>query len=1620
MRVVRNQNRIARIPALLAGLGLVTALAADHALAVDWPMYGADAARSGVTTEQLTLPLQLAWKYEPMHPPAPAWPEPGRELHRMDFDYAFQPVIAAGIACFGSSADDTVRALDAGSGALKWKFTTGGPVRFAPQISGGKAYVASDDGWLYCLSATAGELVWKFRGAPDVDQIPGNGRMVSRWPLRSGVLVTDGVAYTVAGMWPSQGITVYALDAATGKEIWRNDTSGNMYIDLPHPGASAFTGVAPQGYLLATEDILLVPTGRSVPAAYDRKTGKLLYYSPAATQYCGSSWLTLAEGIFFTQRTIRGPDIDIEIGEAQPRPGHGMGVFSVATGIRELELPDKHRVLVSGGVVYAVGNGEVLAIDLKAWRETKSLQGSTRWSVPHGRAYCLVLAGQVLLLGGQNKLTVVDVAKGVQLCSLDVEGQIRGMVVADGRLVVATSRGALIGFEHREIAVPEKRVKDKPTWKAGLSKTQIDLAAQIIQKTGKSAGYALVVGEADARLAIALASQSDLHVVGVLPGTESVQKERDLLLTTDLYGSRIVVQGVENPDRLPYGPYFADLVVATGRAETLFGKDLYRVLRPCGGVLCFPDLSRDRSRDLVRQVGAMRSEIRSLGNWAAVIRGPLPGAGEWRYPWADGGQTGIGKESRLQMPLDVLWFGGPGPDRMMSRHWGTSTPLSVNGRVFVTGQHHIIAFDAYTGREFWSRPISDVGRKGAIWRSSNFVADDDSVYVTVGTSCHRLSQASGKTLAVYNAPESLAEPPVAAAEPPPSVDVEWPRAWQIFGPFPKEGPLPKQEELSAIPKQLSVDGKAHGPKSLASVNGFLDFSNLFGGYGLLPLREGEQPGPYPRPNAVRDDSTVGKTVYAFASIRCPAAGRLLIGAGADWWMQWFLDGKLIYDTLASGNRSHPYAITNHVFAAEVSPGEHVLCVMVKAGSLSWCLVSAGGTKYEPYLKPESLDMMDAWGYLSVTDSLILGTYETAKPEGPIATSLFALDKADAGIRWVFRSQRNIENTGIAFGDGRLFVLETTPLQEVEQARRRGEAPSVERILTALDLDKGRELWRVSGVPATWNRVQVAKGVVVVNASAAYDARNGQKLWEQRAAPERPPLILGDWIIAQPQAFNLRTGEARMTTDLLTGEERPWKFPRSYGCGSVVGCQDLLFFRSGTYGFFDFAIGGTTNFGGIRPGCSVNVIPANGLVVVPEGCGGCTCSYNFQTSMALVPGPSRGDLWYAFEGERSDRPVRQLRLNLGAPGDRRDSKGIAWLGFPRPTMQRACPVPVAVISDKPGYYYRPSDQAQVKATDSPWLYTSGLRCPAKVLADLVSYYPIVVPACEKPPAIDGELNDPCWQGAEPVPFLNRAHLLEPQTSLFVRRDAHGLYFAYQRKAVVRNNQPLPFLATQTGDNSQCWVDDEFEIFVSDQNRQIGLQFGVSCGGGRFDGLNAIPRQGWSDLNWKGQWTSAAKRGTDAWTAEVAIPFRTLSEAKIDTANLAVNLMSQNLCGQGQRTICLTDPGPGGFGRCQFFLPVVEKLVEPPERSFTVRLHFAELDDLRPGERAFDVAIQGQMALADLDLAKEAGRPGTAVVKEFRGVRASRQLSVELTAKAAEITPANAPVLSALEVIEESEQ
>ena len=179
----------------------------------DWPTYLHDSSRVGHTEEKLAAPLVKRWEFASPTPPKMAWAgEDGRVIeglelfNRIRFDDVFHTAIVGDRVFFGSSVDGRVYCKNLLSGKEEWTFFTEAPIRLSPQVVGGRLYIGSDDGWAYCLDAKNGKLIWKLRAGPNDERILARGRMISRWPIRTGVLVDGGVAYFGAGVRRS-GIT---------------------------------------------------------------------------------------------------------------------------------------------------------------------------------------------------------------------------------------------------------------------------------------------------------------------------------------------------------------------------------------------------------------------------------------------------------------------------------------------------------------------------------------------------------------------------------------------------------------------------------------------------------------------------------------------------------------------------------------------------------------------------------------------------------------------------------------------------------------------------------------------------------------------------------------------------------------------------------------------------------------------------------------------------------------------------------------------------------------------------------------------------------------------------------------------------------------------------------------------------------------------------------------------------------------------------------------------------------------------------------------------------------------------------------------------------------------------
>jgi outer membrane protein assembly factor BamB len=238
---------------------------------VDWPTHLRDNQRTGLSDEEPKLPLRLQWAHQARLGPAPAWPPPAQRdfwnrvdsiQPRMVFDRAFPLAAVGDRVYFSSSSEDRVFCLDAATGTLAWSFAAEGPVRLAPTVADGRVLFGSDDGQVYCVKAEDGSLLWKLRAVEPDRRIPGNERMISAWPVRTGVLVEDGAAYFCAGLFPSEGVVHVSADLATGKKL------GETRVEF-----------APQGYMERRGGQFFMATGHDLAGGFVaalRKSGKFL------------------------------------------------------------------------------------------------------------------------------------------------------------------------------------------------------------------------------------------------------------------------------------------------------------------------------------------------------------------------------------------------------------------------------------------------------------------------------------------------------------------------------------------------------------------------------------------------------------------------------------------------------------------------------------------------------------------------------------------------------------------------------------------------------------------------------------------------------------------------------------------------------------------------------------------------------------------------------------------------------------------------------------------------------------------------------------------------------------------------------------------------------------------------------------------------------------------------------------------------------------------------------------------------------------------------------------------------------------------------------------------------
>ena len=137
------------------------------------------------------------------------------------FDFYLSSPTLSGDAVYFGSGDGNVYSLDAASGKLNWKFTTGDVVHASPAVADRTVYVGSWDSYFYAIDTATGKEKWRFKTGVDPD-------IHNQVGIQSSAAVVDGIVY-----FGCRDSNFYALDAATGEKKWSFNNKGSWVITSP-------------------------------------------------------------------------------------------------------------------------------------------------------------------------------------------------------------------------------------------------------------------------------------------------------------------------------------------------------------------------------------------------------------------------------------------------------------------------------------------------------------------------------------------------------------------------------------------------------------------------------------------------------------------------------------------------------------------------------------------------------------------------------------------------------------------------------------------------------------------------------------------------------------------------------------------------------------------------------------------------------------------------------------------------------------------------------------------------------------------------------------------------------------------------------------------------------------------------------------------------------------------------------------------------------------------------------------------------------------------------------------------------------------------------------------------
>lgn len=417
-----------------------------------WPTYRADGARSGAIEAHVSTELMRAWVAE--------------------IGGRLSAVTCTGGEVFVAQVDaHTVHALDAATGKKIWHYTTGARVDSPPTVYKGTVLFGGRDGWVYCLRAGDGRLVWRLQAAPGERMIMVKGQLESAWPVPGSILIQNDIAYFPCGRssFLDGGITLYGVNPTTGEVVYESE------LDGPWPGLEESAG---KTYAIdgARADILssdgrniymgfntfdLDLTQQKTPATTDAGLRPVKVHLMPGAGFLDAAWFDRVYWIYGDKWLGRFFKSNI------PRSGQILS-FNDRMTYSLKGFPKQHFMSPS----FTPGKGYLLQADANIFRDKKSgRRGKAapvkKWAVSSNvRAKGFMLADDTLFLAGAPDLiptadpyAALDGRRGAVLQAvstergkvlreyrLEAEPVFDGMSAAEQRLYISLTNGKLVCY----------------------------------------------------------------------------------------------------------------------------------------------------------------------------------------------------------------------------------------------------------------------------------------------------------------------------------------------------------------------------------------------------------------------------------------------------------------------------------------------------------------------------------------------------------------------------------------------------------------------------------------------------------------------------------------------------------------------------------------------------------------------------------------------------------------------------------------------------------------------------------------------------------------------------------------------------------------------------------------------------------------------------------------------------------------------------------------------------------------------------------------------------------------------------------------------------------------------